>query len=184
MPTHVALLRGINVGGRNRVAMADLRAIVGDLGHSDVASYIASGNVVFTTDSDDTAALADELAAAVAERLDAAPAVVVLTHDELAAIVAANPHPDVADGRLLHAVVHADDVPPDATADIAAAVQRARDAGSDDTATVWGRVVYLHTPAGFGRSTLVQELNRGDTLAAGTARNWRTVTRLLAMLEG
>jgi len=47
MPTHVALLRGINLGGRNKVAMADLRAIVGELGHTDVSTYIQSGNVLF-----------------------------------------------------------------------------------------------------------------------------------------
>jgi hypothetical protein len=54
MPTHIALLRGINVGGRNRVAMADLRAVVLGLGHTDVATYIQSGNVVFTSEEADT----------------------------------------------------------------------------------------------------------------------------------
>jgi len=58
MPTHVALLRGINLGGHNKVAMAELRELVGSLGHADVATYIQSGNVVFTSDQSDTAALA------------------------------------------------------------------------------------------------------------------------------
>jgi uncharacterized protein DUF1697 len=53
MPTHVALLRGINVGGRNRVAMADLREVVLGLGHTEVATYIQSGNVVFTSEKAD-----------------------------------------------------------------------------------------------------------------------------------
>ena len=56
MPTHIALLRGINVGGRNRVAMADLREVVLGLGHTEVATYIQSGNVVFTSEEADTAA--------------------------------------------------------------------------------------------------------------------------------
>ena len=58
MPTHVALLRGINVGGRNKVAMADLRAVVTSLGHADVATYVQSGNVVFTARATDSAVLA------------------------------------------------------------------------------------------------------------------------------
>lgn len=183
MPTHVALLRGINVGGRTTLAMADLRAIVTELGHADVATYVASGNVVFTSEHGDTGALADELERAIAERLDVTPAVVVLTRDELAAIVAANPYPDVEDGRHVHAVLHRDTATPDPAA-VAEAEQRARAAGSRDSATVVGSTVYLHTPDGMGRSKLAELLNRGDAIAAGTARNWRTVTRLLQMLDG
>src|SRR5579871_1035030 len=63
MATHIALLRGINVGGRNKVAMADLREVVAGLGHTDVATYIQSGNVVFTSDEADTEALATALEA-------------------------------------------------------------------------------------------------------------------------
>lgn len=183
MPTHVALLRGINVGGRNRVAMADLRDIVTELGHTGVTTYIASGNVVFSSEIDDTAAIADGLANAIAERLDVTPAVVVVTRDELAAIVDANPYPDVADGRHLHAVIHRDDVMPDTASAVAEAEQRVRDAGSDDSATVLGRAIYLHTPNGMGRSKLAEQLNRGDTLSSGTARNWRTIARLLEMVD-
>ena len=58
MATHIALLRGINVGGRNKVSMADLRAVVAGLGHTGVATYIQSGNVLFTSDEADTEALA------------------------------------------------------------------------------------------------------------------------------
>lgn len=182
MPTHVALLRGINVGGRAKVAMADLRAVVSELGHTDVATYIASGNVVFTSDGDDTDALADELEQAIAARLDVAPAGVVLTRDELAAIVAANPYPYAEDDRHVHAVFHRDAVTPDAAV-VADAEQRARAAGSRDSAVVVGHTVYLHTPDGMGRSRLAELLHRSDAIASGTARNWRTVTRLLGMLD-
>lgn len=182
MPTHVALLRGINVGGRAKVAMADLRAVVAELGHADVATYIASGNVVLTSDSADTGALADELEQVIADRLDVTPAVVVLTRDQLAGIVDANPYPDVEDGRHLHAVFHRDTVTPD-PAVVAEAEQRAHEAGSRDSATVVGHTLYMHTPDGMGRSRLAELLDRSDAIAAGTARNWRTVTRLLAMLD-
>ena len=68
MPSHVALLRGINVGGRNKVAMADLRKVE-SLGHGDVATYIQSGDVVSTSNHTDTAAIAGELGRALKETL-------------------------------------------------------------------------------------------------------------------
>jgi uncharacterized protein (DUF1697 family) len=78
MPSHVALLRGINVGGRNKVAMADLRKVVESLGHGDVATYIQSGNqsgnVVFTSNHTDPAAIAGELGRALEETLGCAAA--------------------------------------------------------------------------------------------------------------
>lgn len=74
MPTHVALLRGINLGAHNRVAMADLRRVVTSLGHTDVATYIQSGNAVFTTQERDSLALAGALEAAIADGHEAARA--------------------------------------------------------------------------------------------------------------
>ena len=80
MASHIALLRGINVGGRNKVAMADLRDVVTSLGHADVVTYIQSGNVVFTAGEReaDTKALAKALEEAIAAALGVRPAVVVL----------------------------------------------------------------------------------------------------------
>src|SRR5579862_6190045 len=89
VPTHVALLRGINVGGQSRVAMSDLREIVASLGHDDVATYIQSGNVVFSSPSADVTRLADDLEEAISGRLGLRPAVVVLTRDGLAQAIAA-----------------------------------------------------------------------------------------------
>jgi uncharacterized protein (DUF1697 family) len=102
--THVALLRGINVGGRNKVAMADLREIVTSLGHTDVATYIQSGNVVFTSPETDTARLAEDLEQAIAERLGVQPGVVVVSGEELRQVIGSNPYPDEASPRYLHAV--------------------------------------------------------------------------------
>jgi uncharacterized protein (DUF1697 family) len=134
MPTHIALLRGINVGGRNRVAMADLRKVVLGLGHTEVATYIQSGNVVFTSEEPDSAAIA-ALERAIAEHLGVRPKVIVLTRAELARVV--------------------------------------------------GHTLFLHTPGGLGRSELATRLLRlgGSRTAepAGTARNWATVNKLLAL---
>ena len=187
MPTHVALLRGINVGVQTRVAMSDLREIVASLGHQDVATYIQSGNVVFTGPQADPARLADDLEEAISARLGIQPAVVVLTRDDLAGAIAANPYPQAETPKLLHAVFRRQEMTDEQVAAVAAAEQRARDKGSPDEATVIGRVLYLHTPGGLGRSELAAQLSRASGAMSprggGTARNWATVTRLMSMLE-
>jgi uncharacterized protein (DUF1697 family) len=188
--THVALLRGINVGGNNKVAMADLREVVASLGHSDVATYIQSGNVVFTSPqagSTDTTAIAADLEAEIARRLGVRPGVVVLTRDELAQVIADNPYPDEPSPKLVHAVFRREQMTEDEVSNVAAAQQRARDKGSSDEATVIGRTLYLHTPGGLGRSELAAQLAKtGQAMSAkagGTARNWATVTKLLSLLD-
>ena len=188
MPSHVALLRGINVGGRNKVAMADLRKVVESLGHGDVATYIQSGNVVFTSHSHhcDTAAIAGELGRALEETLGVRSSVVVLSRAELAKVVADNPFPDEANPKHLHAVFRGAEVGAGEAAAVAAAERRARDKGGRDQAKVVGRTVYLRTPDGLGRSDLAAQLARSNPDAhdrGGTARNWATVTKLLSMLD-
>ena len=76
-----------------------------------------------------------------------------------------------------------DAIDPDDIAAVAAAVQRARDTGSRDDATIVGRTLFLHTPDGFGRSELAARLSSAKAQAAGTARNWATVTKLMGMLD-
>jgi uncharacterized protein (DUF1697 family) len=186
MPTHVALLRGINVGGHNKVAMADLRKVVESLGHGDVVTYIQSGNVVFTSKDTDTAAIAAELERALEETLGVRSSVVVLSRAELVQVIADNPFPDEANPKHLHAVFRGADVGAEEAATVAAAERRARDKGSRDQAKIVGRTVYLRTPDGLGRSELAAQLARSDRAAGdrgGTARNWATVTKLLAMLD-
>jgi uncharacterized protein (DUF1697 family) len=183
MPTYLALLRGINLAGRNKVAMADLRQLAGSLGHADVATYIQSGNLIFSSPGGDPAALADDLEQAIAERLGVTSAVVVLSRDELARAVADNPFPDEPDPRRVHAVFRREEHSPEALQAIAAALQESRDAGRRDNVIVVGRTLFLHTPDGYGRSDLAAQLFRSSARAAGTARNWATVTKLLAMLD-
>ncbi len=187
VPTYVALLRGINVGGRNRVAMADLRAVVTSLAHTDVATYIQSGNVVFTSTQTDTTVIATALERAIAESLSVRPTVVVLSQDELSHVVADNPYPDEINPKCLHAAFTSTQIGPDELAAIATAQQRAMDKGSRDEATVVGRTLFLHTPDGIGRSELAAQLARtsGPLAATGSAtvRNWATVTKLLAMCQ-
>jgi uncharacterized protein (DUF1697 family) len=189
MRTHVALLRGINVLGRNKVAMADLREIVTALGHREVTTYIQSGNVVFAASgpSTDEAVLAEAMAAAVSARLGVRPAVVVLSHGQLHEVVSTNPFQQVVDPKTLHAVFLPETPSADGIDAVTAAVERARHKGSRDDARVIGRALYVWTPDGFGPSVLRRELDRGGKLRTpvqtGTARNWATVQALVSLLE-
>jgi uncharacterized protein (DUF1697 family) len=185
MATHVALLRGINVGGRNKVAMADLREVVAELGHADVSTYIQSGNVLFSPGGadGDPAALAAALAAAITAKLGVTAPVVVLSRDELAAVIAANPFPAEADPKRVHAVLLSGAPGADAAGKIDEARARSAGKGARDELVTVGRTIYLHTPDGFGNSELAAAVLRIVTSpragVIGTARNWATMLKLL-----
>ena len=180
---YVALLRGINVGGRNKVAMADLRQVAESLGHTEVATYIQSGNLVFTSTGDNASGgLADALEREIARSLAVRPAVVVLSRADLAQVIADNPFPGESNPKALHAVFHREPITGETIAAVADAEQKAQAKGSRDEAAVVGCTLFMRTPDGLGRSELAAQLARSVTKTAGTARNWATVNRLLEML--
>lgn len=185
MPTHVALLRGINVGGGGKVPMAELRQLVTSLGHADVATYIQTGNIIFTASHDDAGALAADLHAAITEEFGVRTAVVVLPRAELAAVIEANPYADEPEPRWVHGVFLPAEPDQAARSRVAGLVAAAAGRGSRDEATIIGRTLYLHTPDGFGISELAKELltKKASGVADGTARNWRTVTKLMELCD-
>ena len=186
MPTHVALLRGINLGGRNKVPMADLRAVVGELGHTDVSTYIQSGNVLFSAAPDaDSGALAEAMTAAIAAKLGVTAPVIVVTRAELSQIIDDNPFPQEPEPRRVHAVLLSQPPWPELVGKLDAGVAQFAARGSRDELRAIGRTLYLHTPDGYGNSDLAQLLLRvvhsPKTGVTGTARNWATMTRLLEL---
>jgi uncharacterized protein (DUF1697 family) len=187
MPTHIALLRGINLGGHKRVAMADLRNVVMSLGHGDVATYIQSGNVLFSSDEADTARLAADLEQAIAGTLGIQAGVVVLTRDELAKVARDNPYASEPNPKFVHVVFLAADPEPEMPARLAQVQEQAAGKGSRDTVQLTGRAVFVHTPDGFGTSELVKLLGKAggpmSSRGAGTARNWATVSKLLTLCD-
>ena len=188
MATHVALLRGINLGGKNKVAMADLRALVAGLGHTDVSTYIQSGNVLFTASADaERGETARAITEAITATLGVTAPVVVVTREELAQILADNPFPDEPDPRRVHAVVLSEPPWPELEVKLDAARAKSAAAGGTDEVLAVGRTLYLHTPDGYGRSVLAEALLRvvssPKSGATGTARNWATMTKLLELCE-
>lgn len=165
--------------------MADLRDVVSSLGHADVATYIQSGNVLFSSDQADTARLAAGLEQAIAGRLGVGAGVVVLTREELAQVARDNPYTGEQNPKFVHVIFLPADREPGKADLLAQAQRQAAQKGSRDTVALAGRAVFLHTPDGFGTSELAKLLGRaGGPMSAGgagTARNWATVTKLLAL---
>jgi uncharacterized protein (DUF1697 family) len=193
VPSHVALLRGINNLGSKRATMADLQEAVRSLGHTEVMTYIQSGNVLFTprrADREpaartDGAALAAGLEQAIADSIGVQARAVVLSRDELGRCMRDNPYPGEANPRLLHAVFLPEAPGRSLAAWLADAERHVRANGSRDGTRVLGRTVYLHTPDGYPGSELRRVLARAGGPASarvgGTARNWATVSRLVEL---
>lgn len=175
--TYIALLRGINVGGNTTLAMADLRRVLAALGHADVATYVRSGNAVFTSDRTDTDAMGAELTERLSTDLGVAPTVMIRTAQELVAIAEANPYLEQAraDPTRVHVgFLSAEPADP-------SAFSFDRKAYAPEELTHDHRTVYLHLPNGIGRSKLAADLARRARDVELTMRNWRTVTRLIDM---
>jgi uncharacterized protein (DUF1697 family) len=174
---YVALLRGINVGGKNKVPMGALREVFAALGHEDVVSYIQSGNVVFTSAAKE-AKISSDLAAAIKQEFGLPVPVIVRSRGELARVTKSNPYLKAATGpSQLHVTFLA--VKPTA----AAIKQLDPDRGAPDEFTVKGREIFMYLPHGMGRSKLTIDYfeKRLGTLA--TARNWNTVNKLLDLMD-
>jgi uncharacterized protein (DUF1697 family) len=190
MATHVALLRGINVGGRNKVPMAELRQVVTSLGHTGVTTYIQTGNVLFSMAGTSTKELASAVESAIADAFGIRASVVVLTRDELAKVLQDNPYPDEPNPKLVHVVFLGAEPPKELLDRIAAAESAAAAKGARDAVTAIGPALFLHTPDGYGNSELAQSVFRIISAPtkqkhglAATARNWATATKLLSLCD-
>jgi uncharacterized protein (DUF1697 family) len=166
MPVYVALLRAINVGGTGALPMAELRAICLELGFTDVATYIQSGNVLFAS-AKPAAAVQAQLETALAGRLGKAVGVILRSRAEIQAAADGSPFPDAKPNQLLITFLPG---PPAADT-----LDRLVAPGGEQVAIV-GREIYIHYPDGAGRSKL-----KLPALAAGTARNLNTVRKLAEM---
>ncbi len=178
MATHVALLRGINVGKARRVDMAALRALVEALGYRDVRTLLNSGNVVFTAPGVAPAEAAVGIERAVAERTGVAARVLVVPAEALARAVAANPLAAVATDPARYFVGFVGD--PSELRRLSPLTERD---WSPERLVVGEQVAYLWCPDGFSTSRLVEAVTRA--LEGGvTMRNWTTTTKLQALAAG
>jgi len=173
---YVALLRGINVGGHAKVSMVELRELLSSLGHGDVATYIQSGNVLFTSPRDDPATLAQEIEERIAGDMGLGVKVLIRTPDELAAVVEGNPFlREMKSPTGLYASF------------LSGSLDEARLSEIDarrfepDEFRLGDRVIYLWYPNGAGRTKLTIDVWERRFGLSATTRNWNTVTKLLSL---
>ncbi len=176
--THVALMRGINVGGKNKLPMKDLAELFAGAGCGDVRTYIQSGNVLFSAPRGVLTKLPGLVAARIAERFGYRTPVVLRTADELAETIANNSFLTAgAAEETLHVMFLADVPSARAVGDL----DPRRSPG--DTFVVRGRDVYLRLPNGAARTKLTNAYFDSKLATVSTGRNWRTVTKLLEMMK-
>jgi uncharacterized protein (DUF1697 family) len=179
VPVYVALLRGINVGKNRRMAMADLRALLTEAGHTNVSTHIASGNVIFETPERGAAAVEKSLEQAIEQRFGFAISVMVRSERQLAGVLDGNPFLErAADSGHLH-VGFLKAEPSAAEAKALAEL----DFGREEFA-LRGTEVYLHLPDGLGRSKMPTAVfDRALKQTPATVRTWKVVTKLRELAE-
>lgn len=175
MARYVALLRGVNLGSKRRVAMGELRERLAEAGYEDVRTLLQSGNVGVTT-SKPAHTVRAELEQAIEERFGIDTDVILRTHAQLAALVDAHPLADVATDPTRHQVTFLSAEP---------AAETVRKLAAADVAperiAVHGCEIHAWHPNGIQRSPAARLLARADFGVAATARNWSTVVKLLAL---
>ncbi len=175
MPTLIALLRGINIGGHHKLPMKELAALLSGSGLRDVQTYLQSGNVVFRCEAKNRTALAAKISTAIAAEHGFAPQVLLLDAEELRKAMANNPYPEAEATPASLSLLFLAETPshPDLKALEALRI-------SSERFTLVGKVFYLHAPDGFGRSKLAANAERLLGVPA-SGRNWNTVCKLAEM---
>ena len=177
MPTWIAFIRGINVVGNNSLPMRELTGYLQKLNCADIRTYIQSGNVVFHSSEGNPDSLAHRISATIARERGFEPLVMVVDEKELAKAIAGNPFPKAAaDAKSLHVFfLSAKPKPANVKSLDQLKTQTERFAVKD-------KLLYLHTPDGFAKSKLAGAIERRLGVDA-TARNWRTVTKMLEIAQ-
>lgn len=177
MKTYIALFRGINVGGSNKLPMADLVQILEEFNLDHIQTYIQSGNVVFRSEEIETAVLATQISNAVTDQFGFTPEVLLLELDAFKEAVVSNPFPEAeSDHKTLHFYFLAS-APGNPDLDKLEDIRK-----PGERYMLREKVLYLHAPDGIGRSKLAAGIEKALDVPA-TARNWRSVSKILDMAE-
>jgi len=192
----VALLRGINVGGKNKLPMASLASMFAEAGCGDVATYIQSGNVVFTAAPRCARMITDVISRRIAKDFELRIPVILRPAEELRRVASSNPFLNPRAKGLGGARVGSRAAAPAVSLDalhvafLADAPDKRRVAALDqsrcpgDSFVVRGREIYLHLPGGVARTRLTNAYFDSTLATTSTIRNWRTVLKLVEMSAG
>jgi uncharacterized protein (DUF1697 family) len=178
MTPYIALLRGVNVGGSNKLPMATLRALLTDLGAAAPQTLLQSGNAVFSS-KDKAPALESKIERALLSRLSIPAAVIIRSAPQWHALLAANPFPTFAAQDPSHLVITLFKSPPSPAA--VAALRKAY--SGPEQFELHNGALYLTYPQGIGTSRLTPALINKHLQSPNTSRNWNTATKLAEMLS-
>ncbi len=172
----IALLRGINVGGHNKLPMQALRSIAQAQGASNVSTYIQSGNIVFRSPKASATSIAKKLRAAIHKDFGFKPGILMLDHDMLGAVIKNNPLAVISsDPSKLHVLFLTKPADKKRLKEIEALLS------NDEQVKAVQSAIYFHAPAGIGRSKASEKLGR--LFPGATGRNWRTCLKLEEMAD-
>jgi uncharacterized protein (DUF1697 family) len=179
MTVIISMLRGVNVGGHNKIKMEALRALYESLKLKDAQTYVQSGNVIFATDERDIARLAKRIEDGIERKFGFRPSVILRTAAEMRDVIARNPFAKrrgIEPSKLLVTFLASD---PDAEAR-----EKVRQVKCDpEELRIEGRELYIYFPNGMGRSKLPWAGFGKALKTPGTGRNWNSVTKMLEMAE-
>ena len=180
MAVLISMLRGVNLGGHNKVKMDALRALYESLNCEDARTYVQSGNVIFRTKEKNSASLTKKIQDGIERDFGFRPALILRTAEDLRKVVAANPFAgrrDVEPSKLLVTFL-AGDPGPDAKATL-----RGLNAAHPEELHLLGRELYIYFPNGAGKTKLPWSSVERLLKTQGTARNWNSVTKMLEIAE-
>ena len=172
---YLVMPRGINVGTRNRVPMADLRSSLADAGYGDVATVLQSGNIIVSSETDDPAGVGDDVRRLLRDDFEVNVACVARSADEVRAVFDRNPLADVADDGSRYLVNFLSEVPNAAAIDAVMAEDHAPEVIACD-----GAEVYVWTPGGVKAMTVSYSYLEKRLGVTVTARNWNTLQKVIA----
>jgi len=179
MPILISMLRGVNVGPHNRIKMDELRSLYKSLGLEDPRTYVQSGNVIFRTKEKNLVQLASQIQDAIEKKCKFRPGVILRRTNEFRKAIAATPfadRPELEPGKILVTFL-ADEPPKETHANLAKFEEY------PEELHLKGRELYIYFPNGAGKSKLPWSSVEKFLKVTGTARNWNSVTKMLAMAE-
>ncbi|MEQ6124649.1 DUF1697 domain-containing protein [Pseudotenacibaculum sp. MALMAid0570] len=172
MNKYIILLRGINVSGKNKLPMQELRSMLNDLGYKNVETYIQSGNIILDTEESKNS-IASKVKESIQSKFGYDVPVVIRTVEEWETTIENNPYPVNEEKKLYFTFLN------EAPQNIEIEVNGAK----DDEFTIWKDVVYLHCLGGYGKTKLSNNLFEKKLKVIATSRNYRTTMKLLELAK-
>ena len=178
MNTYIALLRGINVSGYNKIKMVDLKQLFIDLNYNNVTTYIQSGNVIFQDKEDVVSKIENNILKAIKTKFGYDLKVLVITKNELKTIFNSNPYIERSSIDITKLCVTFLSTSPilENISEIEKLVSN-----NEDKFIVFEKHIFLHCPSGFARTKLTNNLFERKLKSVATTRNWKTVTKLVEL---